>query len=170
MNPSTDSPVSLASYRPVEPRSLHAPAGAKSAEETNAAAPVRILIVEDDFLISLEAESTLVAAGFEVHVVGSGEEALMVVAADCPALAIMDIRLAGRMDGIEAALQLFRNHGLRSVFATAHSDPAMRGRAGPAEPLGWLVKPYSPASLLAAVRTALQHLGPADNRGGPVGL
>lgn len=91
---------------------------------------------------------TGVGAAFEVLVVGSGEEALIVAAVHRPALSVMDIRLSGNMDGIEAALQLFRTHGLRSVFATAPSDPAMRGRTAPAEPLGWLAKPYGPGPCL----------------------
>ncbi|MDG4889217.1 response regulator [Mesorhizobium sp. WSM4887] len=121
-----------------------------------AALPTRILVVEDDFLISLEMESTLTAAGFEVVVVGSGEEALDSAAADRPDLVVMDIRLSGAMDGIQTALELFRIYGLRSVFATAHSDSDVRARAAPAEPLGWLVKPYTPASLLSAIRSALR--------------
>ncbi|PBB42247.1 response regulator [Mesorhizobium sp. WSM3866] len=132
------------------------PTKAASAEPVAAALPTRILVVEDDFLISLEMESTLTAAGFEVVVVGSGEEALDSAAADRPDLVVMDIRLSGAMDGIQTALELFRIYGLRSVFATAHSDSDVRARAAPAEPLGWLVKPYTPASLLSAIRSALR--------------
>ncbi|TIS53207.1 MAG: response regulator, partial [Mesorhizobium sp.] len=68
------------------------PTKAASAEPVAAALPTRILVVEDDFLISLEMESTLTAAGFEVVVVGSGEEALASAAADRPDLVVMDIR------------------------------------------------------------------------------
>lgn len=73
------------------------PTKAASAEPVAAALPTRILVVEDDFLISLEMESTLTAAGFEVVVVGSGEEALDSAAADRPDLVVMDIRLSGAM-------------------------------------------------------------------------
>ncbi|CDX41348.1 CheY-like receiver domain-containing protein [Mesorhizobium sp. SOD10] len=131
----------------------------RAAEPIGAAPSPRILVVEDDFLISLEIESTLAGAGFEVVVVGSGEEALNVAAADRLDLVIMDMRLAGAMDGVEAATELFKTYGLHSVFATAHSDQHVRTRAAAAEPVGWLVKPYSPASLLAAVQAALRGTG-----------
>ncbi len=118
--------------------------------------PVRIMIVEDDFLISMEMENTLTSAGFSVAVAGSGEEALTTAAASRFTLAVMDIRLSGALDGIDAALQLFRTYGLRSVFATAHSDPDVRARAAPAQPLGWLTKPYTMASLIAVINAAIR--------------
>ena len=75
-----------------------------------------------------------------------------------PALVLMDIRLAGTRDGIDAALDLSRTHGIRCVFATAHSDVDARMRALPADPLGWLQKPYTVASLVEMVRQALDQL------------
>jgi CheY-like chemotaxis protein len=70
----------------------------------------------------------------------------------------MDIRLAGRMDGVDAALILFREHGIRCVFATAHHDLEVRQRAAPAQPLAWIQKPYTMPALLAVVRQALEDL------------
>jgi DNA-binding NarL/FixJ family response regulator len=121
--------------------------------------PNRVLIVEDDFLIAGEMEATLVEAGFEVvGVVPTGEEALELARARPPTLAVVDIRLAGNHDGIDTALELFRTHGVRSVFASAYSDPETRLRADPAAPLGWLQKPYPMRSLTAMVRQAVNEL------------
>ncbi|MDW6020261.1 response regulator [Mesorhizobium sp. BAC0120] len=128
----------------------------QAVEPVDSAAAARILVVEDDFLIATDMESALTEAGFEVAVAGSAEQALAIAASDRPSLVVMDIRLSGALDGIDAALELFRRYGLRSVFATAHSDPAAQARAAPAQPLGWLVKPYTSASLVAVVRTALR--------------
>jgi DNA-binding NarL/FixJ family response regulator len=118
-----------------------------------------ILIVEDDFLVALQIEAALADAGYAVagHA-ASAEEAFRAVEATRPALALMDIRLAGRMDGVDAALNLFRDYGVRCVFATAHSDPETRQRAAPAQPLGWLQKPYTMPAMVAAVQQALQQL------------
>ena len=58
-----------------------------------------------------------------------------------PALCVMDIRLAGSRDGIEAAIEIFMAHGIRCIFATAHADPEARVRAEKAVPHGWLQKP-----------------------------
>jgi DNA-binding response OmpR family regulator len=121
--------------------------------------PARILIVEDDLLIASQIEATLADAGFEiVGVTGSGKEALELARAQPPTLAIVDIRLAGDRNGVDTAIELFRSHGVRCIFASAYSDDQARGRATPAEPLGWLQKPYTMASLSAMVRAAAREL------------
>jgi len=121
--------------------------------------PARILVVEDDFLVAMQMEAALTEAGFEVAgVASSGEDAIELALKERPRLAVMDIRLAGDRDGIDTALHLFAEQGIRCVFATAHHDEQARQRAAPATPLGWLHKPYTMASLVGMVRTALQEL------------
>jgi CheY-like chemotaxis protein len=129
----------------------------RSAEKPQAA--TLILVVEDDFLVAMQIEAALTEAGFALSgTAASGEEALAMVAAVRPALVLMDIRLAGEMDGVDAALTLFREHAIRCIFATAHHDPDVRRRAAPAEPLGWLQKPYTMPAMLEAVRHGLADL------------
>ncbi|WP_246650296.1 response regulator [Rhizobium laguerreae] len=119
--------------------------------------PIRILIVEDEFLIALELEYRLRDAGFEViGIAATAGEALSIAASDRPALAIMDIRLADRTDGIQAAIELNATLGVRSIFASAHADPETRKRATAASPIGWLQKPYQAEALINLIR---QHLG-----------
>jgi two-component system, response regulator PdtaR len=120
----------------------------------------RILVVEDDYLIGVQIEAALTRAGFEVAaLVSSGKEAIEIAATELVSLAIMDIRLAGNQDGVDTAIELFRKHGIRCVFATAHSDATVRARAEAAQPLGWVSKPYSMATLLEAIRAALKMTG-----------
>jgi two-component system, response regulator PdtaR len=122
-------------------------------------ARTRILVVEDDHLVAMDLEAALRDAGFAVvGTAATAEEAIALARAERPALAIMDIRLAGARDGIDAALELFRAQGLRCIFATAHSDAATKQRALPARPLGWLAKPYHPRVLVETVRRALSEL------------
>jgi two-component system, response regulator PdtaR len=110
-------------------------------------------------LVAMQIEAALTEAGFALSgIAASGEEAVSMVASVRPALVLMDIRLAGKMDGVEAALVLFRQHGIRCIFATAHHDPEVRRRAAPAEPLGWLQKPYTMPAMLAAVHQGLADL------------
>jgi DNA-binding NarL/FixJ family response regulator len=126
---------------------------------TRAAEAARVLIVEDDFLVATQAEIALTAAGFAViGVASSAEEALQLATLQPPALAVMDIRLTGERDGIDAALEMFQNMGIRCIFATAHYDAATLNRAEPAHPLGWLPKPYTPLALIEMVRLALRDL------------
>ena len=124
-----------------------------------AASKARILIVEDDFLVSSAIEVALMQAGFDVAgIASSAQEAIELAQSHKPDVAIMDIHLAGRRDGIEAAIELFRAHGIRCIFATAHHDAHMKNRASPARPLAWVPKPYTMTSLVAAVQQALDEL------------
>jgi two-component system, response regulator PdtaR len=113
---------------------------------------LRVLIVEDDFLVASDVEAGLQAAGYDViGIAARASEALKLAASEKPSLAIMDIRLAGKRDGIDTALELYRSHRLRCIFATAHSDDEARSRGALANPLGWIQKPYSIASLCALI-------------------
>ncbi|ANW02072.1 regulator [Bradyrhizobium icense] len=121
--------------------------------------PPRVLVVEDDFLIALQTEVALTAAGFEVVGPATTAEEAVALASDAqPTLAVMDIRLASTRDGIDAARELYQDFAIRCIFATAHDDVRTRGRAEPYAPLGWLPKPYTMASLVSAVVEALAQL------------
>jgi two-component system, response regulator PdtaR len=136
-----------------------APAAEGGAWETHLGHSDHILIVEDDLLVASQIETSLTDAGFQVAGIAStGKEALQLAHAQSPTLAVMDIRLAGDLDGIDTALELFRSHGIRCIFATAYSDQEAQRRAAPAAPLGWLQKPYTMASLTAKVREAIREL------------
>jgi DNA-binding NarL/FixJ family response regulator len=136
----------------------HTPAWAADDASAAGAEPARILIVEDDFLVSSTLEAALADAGFDiVGVAASAAEALQLAQTARPRLAIVDIRLLGAVDGIDAAVAL-REHGVRSIFASAHDDAHTRRRAEAASPLGWISKPYTPARVMALIRTALKSL------------
>jgi DNA-binding NarL/FixJ family response regulator len=123
----------------------------------------RILIVEDDYFVAVELEHRLMQSGF--HVIGTAstaEEAAEIAASERPELAIMDIRLAGLRDGVDAAIELLEHFGVPSIFATAHTDGEIRRRAERAKPLGWLEKPYSTEHLIKLVKTVLSSLPEKD--------
>jgi DNA-binding response OmpR family regulator len=109
----------------------------------------------------------LASAGFEVvGVATTAEEAVEIARAERPDLVLMDIRLAGVRDGIDAAAEIRSDLGIPSLFATAHSDAATRARGeGAAAPIGWLTKPYAPTELAAAVAAALARLRGQDGEG-----
>jgi DNA-binding NarL/FixJ family response regulator len=118
--------------------------------------PYKILIVEDDYLIALDAESALRQAGFEIAGIAANSAAAVEMAHErAPDLVVMDIRLAGTTDGVDTAIKLARSQ-IRCIFATSHSDTATRQRASAASPLGWVAKPYRPEDLVRTVRNALQ--------------
>jgi len=119
----------------------------------------RILIVEDDYVVALELENALSEAGFEVvGTANSAAESVRLAISEHPVLAVMDIRLAGRRDGIEAALEMFNACGVRCIFATAHHDARTRARATKAAPLGWLPKPYQLDGLISMINVVMIEL------------
>jgi DNA-binding NarL/FixJ family response regulator len=125
--------------------------------------PARILVVEDEHIVALGIESAILDAGMEVTgIAATAEEAIDLARADRPDIAVMDIRLAGRRDGVEAAIDLFNEFSVRCVFATAHHDPSTRQRAEPARPLAWVPKPYQGDVLVRAIRAGLAELGRAS--------
>jgi DNA-binding NarL/FixJ family response regulator len=94
------------------------------------------------------------------RVIGSaanGEATLALAAAHKPALALMDIRLRGTIDGIETAARLGRISGVPVVFLTAHSDASTTARAMQTRPLSYLTKPFDRQALRAVLETALQQ-------------
>ena len=157
-------------HRLVEQRSGSGPSRTQkdlAGTEKGQAETPRIMIVEDDYLVATEVEEALAAAGFDVvGIARSAKEAMDMAAATLPVLVVMDIRIQGPRDGVDAALELFEAHGIRSVFATAHHDTEVRGRAGPAKPLGWIPKPYSMPSLIDVVGNALRVLHDEQDGGG----
>jgi DNA-binding NtrC family response regulator len=116
----------------------------------------RIMIVEDESIVALSLEFMLQQMGYQVPaVVASGEDALERARETKLNLVLMDISLAGPMDGIETATLLRDEHALPVVFLTAYSDTSTLERAKRAEPYSYLVKPIQPKDLYATVEIAL---------------
>jgi two-component system, response regulator PdtaR len=119
----------------------------------------RLVFVEDDYLTALNSIDALKGEGYEVvAVVQSGQDAIRAVQDELPDLLVMDVRLSGGLDGVDAAIEIFQRFGIRSVFATAHTDDRTRARASLAHPLGWVAKPYSDTQLVRALNTAVAQL------------
>lgn len=130
-------------------------------ETSSGAAPrqPRVLIVEDEHIVALGIESAILDAGMQVAgIAATADAAVSLARSTKPNLAVMDIRLAGKRDGVEAALDLFNLFAIRCVFATAYSDAGTRERAAPARPLGWISKPYQAQALIRAIRSGLAAL------------
>lgn len=124
---------------------------------------IRILIVEDDWFVSMEMEHILETDGHDVvGVASSGDEAMALAAQERPDLILMDIRLRGESDGVEAAIEIYRTLGIRCLFCSAHTDPGTIERAQVAKPVGWLAKPFSGPQLTEAIAAALDALGESD--------
>jgi DNA-binding NarL/FixJ family response regulator len=116
----------------------------------------RLLLVEDDWLICLQIERFLKAAGFAiVGVAADAATAIALAERERPDLVLMDIRLSGPVDGIAAAQEIVDRFGIRSLFVSAHDDPGTLARSSGARPLGWVPKPFTEVELLRGVEAAL---------------
>lgn len=116
----------------------------------------RILIVEDEELVGLAIKTHLESVGYEApEVVSSGEKAIDEVRMIEPDLVLMDIRLSGAMDGVEAATTIKDSYHIPVIYLTAYSDPDTLLRAKAADPYGFLVKPLDERSLEATIEMAL---------------
>ncbi|MFH0994180.1 MAG: sigma 54-interacting transcriptional regulator [Pseudomonadota bacterium] len=115
-----------------------------------------ILIVEDEAIVSADIANKLRKLGYEVAgTTDSGEEAIEIVRRQKPSLVLMDIRLAGAMDGIATADVIRRECRVPVVFLTAHSDKATIQRAQQVEAFGYILKPFDDRELHTQIEMAL---------------
>jgi two-component system, NtrC family, response regulator HydG len=118
----------------------------------------RVLIVEDEAIVREDLRDMLLAVGYDV--VGtamSGPEAISRAEELLPDLVLMDIRLRGSMDGIEAACRIRQVHRIPVIFLTAFADDPTIQRAKAAAPYGYLTKPLNERALRAAIEVALNR-------------
>ena len=120
--------------------------------------PARLLIVEDGLIIAEDMRRRCEALGYAVTgIAATGEDAVFMADRTRPDLVLMDIRLRGTMDGIEAARQIRTTLGIPVVYATSSSDEATLVRAKETEPFGYLLKPVEPRELHATIELALHR-------------
>lgn len=116
----------------------------------------RILVVDDEKIVNLDIQVTLKRLGYEIAGEAvTGEEALQKAVALMPDLVLMDIKLRGEMDGIEAAESIIRNIDIPVVFLTAYSDEQTLNRAKLSGPFGYLLKPFEERDLRSAIEVAI---------------
>jgi len=118
----------------------------------------RALIVEDEVLIAEELNERLSRIGFSViAAVGSADEGVEIATRERPDLVLMDIRLKGKKDGIEAATEIRRQIDVPIVYLTAHSDRNTVERAKGTDHDGFVLKPFRGQELSTTIRVALQR-------------
>jgi AmiR/NasT family two-component response regulator len=118
------------------------------------AAPLRILVAEDETIIRLDLRALLEGAGFEVCAEArDGEEAVALARSELPDLAILDVKMP-RLDGIEAARRILDERPIPVVMLTAYGQEELVARAVEVGVFGYLVKPFRESDLLPAIQTA----------------
>ncbi len=119
-------------------------------------AKAQILVVEDDNIVVLELRDGLQSLGYAVCGVASyGEEAIEKARETRPDLVLMDIRLKGDVDGVEAAEEIRVRFDIPVVYLTAYADEDTLQRAKATEPYGYIIKPFQERELHTAIEVAL---------------
>ena len=116
----------------------------------------KILVVEDERVVALSIQNRLESLGYSVTAnVISAEAAIAGIPQNPPDLVLMDIRLKGKIDGIEAAAQMRQQFQLPVVYLTAYNDQETLERAKLTEPYGYLLKPFESKDLATTIEVAL---------------
>lgn len=116
----------------------------------------RILIVEDESIVAADIEDGLKRDGYDiVGIAVEGLQAIRLIEQELPDLVLMDIRLQGKMTGIEVAQEIGSRFFIPVVYITAHSDEATLQQAKLTRPFGYLLKPFGQRELRATIEMAL---------------
>ncbi|OFJ50761.1 ANTAR domain-containing response regulator [Mycolicibacterium grossiae] len=126
---------------------------------SDAAAPRRVLIAEDEALIRLDLAEMLREEGYDVvGQAGDGQEAVELAESLTPDLVIMDVKMP-RRDGIDAASEIAAKRIAPIVVLTAFSQRELVERARDAGAMAYLVKPFSVTDLIPAIELAVSRFG-----------
>ncbi|MEP7354474.1 MAG: response regulator [Acidobacteriota bacterium] len=116
----------------------------------------RVLIVEDEGLIAEDLAQRLTSLGYSVVGMASTADEALELAGQAD-IVLMDIRIDGPRDGIQAAEEIRGRHNLPVIFLSGHADLMTLERAKLAEPFGYLIKPLNSVALQAGIEIALHR-------------
>ncbi len=115
----------------------------------------KIFIVEDASIVAMELRRILESIGYGVTgIAGSGEEAIEMCLASPPDLILMDVKLPGKLNGIDASREIRKHFNVPVIYTTAYSDSETVREVQKSYPFGFVIKPYREKDLLVAIETA----------------
>jgi len=119
---------------------------------------IKVLVVEDSALIAEDIAMKLRKHHFDVvGICDTGEEALEYLKKNEPDLALLDIRLAGALDGISTAYIIQNTYALPIIYLSDLSDAQTLHRAKQTRPANYLTKPFNEADLVRAIDLAFSN-------------
>jgi DNA-binding response OmpR family regulator len=118
----------------------------------------RALIIEDETLIAEELKERLSRLGFSIiAAVDTADEGIAIATREHPDLVLMDIRLKGEKDGVQAAREIREQVDVPIVYLTAHSDRLTVERVKATEYDGFLLKPFQRRELQSTIEVAMKR-------------
>ncbi|MBE9205698.1 response regulator [Nostoc sp. LEGE 06077] len=119
---------------------------------------VQVLVVEDEYILAINLQESLESLGYTVvDITDTAEGAIAKAIVLRPTLILMDIRLRGEIDGIQAAEQIWNDLQIPIIYVTGHSDQSTVERATLTFPFGYILKPIREQELYVAIQTALNR-------------
>lgn len=129
-----------------------------SPESFQSSETIQILVVEDEYILALNLRESLEALGYGVIAIAdTAADAIEKAIELYPDLVLMDIRLQGEVDGIQAAEYIWNNLLIPVIYLTGHSDQSTVERATKTLPFGYILKPVNEQELYVAIKTALSR-------------
>ncbi len=116
----------------------------------------QILIVEDELIVAEDLKLTLNNLGYEVIAIAStGEDAIEIAGLQHPDIILMDIMLAGKIDGITTAERIHALSDIPVIYVTAYADESLLQRAKQTTPFGYIVKPFNDREVWSNIEIGL---------------
>ncbi|MGC9517800.1 MAG: response regulator [Methanomicrobiales archaeon] len=117
---------------------------------------IKVMVVEDESVVAIDIGQRLETLGYNVtSIVSSGEKAIEKAGEDKPDIILMDIVLKGKIDGIEAAQEIYKRYSIPVVYLTAYSDEKTLKRAKQTGPFGYIIKPFEDRELHSVIEVGL---------------
>ncbi len=117
----------------------------------------KILIVEDEAITASDLQWHLGRLGYEISAIAaSGDEAIRMAEEMSPDVVLMDVRLSGTMDGLEASRRIQEKRAIPILYVTAYPDVFLKFPAEMGKPNICITKPFSPAALQKSIEIALR--------------
>jgi two-component system, response regulator PdtaR len=119
---------------------------------------MKILIIEDEFILASELCETLESEGYEVpFIADNGQEALDFFKDNNVDLVLCDININGDWDGIETVTRLIATKQVPVIYLTAFTDNETLERAKQTFPAAYIPKPYHITNLRMAIELAINN-------------
>ena len=120
---------------------------------------IKILIVEDEPLVSMELKTEVKKLNCEVTgIVFRQKKVLDSIEQNEPDIILMDIVLGKNQDGINIAKEIQKTKNIPILYITAFSDDRIMKRAFETNPIGYIVKPFKPEDLKTNIQLAIHKL------------
>ncbi len=119
----------------------------------------KILIVEDQLIITMDLEYMLEELGYQVcGICTTYEDAVSAIKTSQPDLVLVDIILSGQKTGIDLAHEINHTYRIPFIFLTSHADRSTIEAAKSTKPAGYIVKPFNRNDVYASIEIAFNHM------------